>query len=370
MNNIIRMKQLPEVVESGSNSYGYYIKYRDGTMIQRGWSYVYNSSVALYGTVAVTLPQAFANTDYDVSYGSIGRKANGGAAPSSRTDINAAEYYPWVIATHARTTSGFTAAANYAPNSNFDGYIVFSWVAVGIWSSVYTGTGPVISIGRGIIEAGANANGNYVKYEDGTMECWGTTPVVAPSVPGNTYSFPYNFVAAPVMTAIGTGVNRSAVAEALTCYPSISTSTFTLAHGYAASQAIMWTAIGRWQSAASMVGSYTYGQGIVETGSNSNGNWIKYDNGTMECWNYNATTVTTSSGFGNIWASPASTLFTFPASFIAVPLIMPLCKPTVAAPWGSIDPTTISATQVTIYVIGGGSNNAGYPGYRALGRWK
>jgi hypothetical protein len=85
------------------------------------------------------------------------------------------------------------------------------------------------------------------------------------------------------MTAIGTGVNRSATAEAAICFPSITTSAFTVAHGYAANQALMWTAIGRWQSAANMIGSYTYGQGIVETATNSNGTYIKFDNGTMVC---------------------------------------------------------------------------------------
>lgn len=70
----------------------------------------------------------------------------------------------------------------------------------------------------GIIESGSNANGNYVKYIDGTMICWKTTNfpnlAITGSFQGVYYAnsgdinFPQTFYSVPVvnvLTSIGGG---------------------------------------------------------------------------------------------------------------------------------------------------------------------
>jgi phage baseplate assembly protein gpV len=58
---------------------------------------------------------------------------------------------------------------------------------------------------------------------------------------------------------------------------------------------------------------------IIESGSNANGEFVKYADGTMICWNYAAGAVTTTSGTGSIFRSASDTTWTFPASFSVAP---------------------------------------------------
>ena len=60
--------------------------------------------------------------------------------------------------------------------------------------------------------------------------------------------------------------------------------------------------------------------GIIERGSNANGEYVKYADGTMICWNYAAGAVTTSSATGNIFRSASDTTWTFPVSFSVAPV--------------------------------------------------
>jgi hypothetical protein len=93
---------------------------------------------------------------------------------------------------------------------------------------------------------GSNQYGYYLKYKNGVLEQWGTTPVIASSTNGVLVSFPIQFFKVPIIKSlIGTDV-RSASAEPNNTAPTITVYSFMLAHGYGTSQSIMWSAIGTW----------------------------------------------------------------------------------------------------------------------------
>lgn len=58
---------------------------------------------------------------------------------------------------------------------------------------------------------------------------------------------------------------------------------------------------------------------IIEKGSNANGEFTKFADGTMICWNYAAGEVTTTSATGSIFRSTSDTTWTFPVSFSVSP---------------------------------------------------
>lgn len=62
-NDVPNVKAVNSIIESGSNDNGHYIKYSDGTLIQRGTA-VYPSGVDSYD---VTFPTTFKDTDYQIS---------------------------------------------------------------------------------------------------------------------------------------------------------------------------------------------------------------------------------------------------------------------------------------------------------------
>ena len=66
--------------------------------------------------------------------------------------------------------------------------------------------------------------------------------------------------------------------------------------------------------------SCDYINGIVESGSNENGNWIKYNDGTMIC---TATklfeNVSVTNSWGNLYETEELTLGNFPQPFISTP---------------------------------------------------
>lgn len=64
--------------------------------------------------------------------------------------------------------------------------------------------GTVSAVGGAIIERGSNANGDYTKFADGTLECWimGSSPQSIPNNSGFEISvtYPATFVGAPTIT--------------------------------------------------------------------------------------------------------------------------------------------------------------------------
>ena len=67
---------------------------------------------------------------------------------------------------------------------------------------VYRSISLYAQLGAGIVESGSNANGSYIKFSDGTMQCWamyGTLSLTATFHTTGYYNFPATFIANPVV---------------------------------------------------------------------------------------------------------------------------------------------------------------------------
>lgn len=107
---------------------------------------------------------------------------------------------------------------------------------------------------------------------------------------------------------------------------------------------------------------------IIERGSNANGDYVKYADGTLICWFNNATTVTSSSAAASLYVTP-TTSFTFPAAFSAIPCVAPGGR---YISGGSVAWSVVRGVTVTsVEMFGFGLNNGGGVslGYEAIGRW-
>lgn len=62
--------------------------------------------------------------------------------------------------------------------------------------------------------------------------------------------------------------------------------------------------------------------GIVDSGSNSNGSYVKYADGTMECWGISVNAVSVNSQGGSVFHSAVAYGFDFAVGFINVPSIV------------------------------------------------
>lgn len=108
---------------------------------------------------------------------------------------------------------------------------------------------------------------------------------------------------------------------------------------------------------------------IIETGTNSNGRFTKWADGTMICEFSSSTPSATNQSIGAIFAS-LTTALTFPVPFVGVvPTVSPaLNDVTVASCWAGIGGAiTLTTVPLTIFSF---VNSAGAkPGYIAKGRW-
>lgn len=122
----------------------------------------------------------------------------------------------------------------------------------------------------------------------------------------------------------------------------------------------------------SQVGAVPTGA-IIERGSNANGHFTKYADGTMICWDAVGFSAGTTVGAGNIFQSPPVPARSFPASFAGAPKIFI---------------TASCALAVSVCVISGDANAPSWPpalcqgpyntgstfyqgimNYMAIGRW-
>ena len=107
-----------------------------------------------------------------------------------------------------------------------------------------------------IIERGSNANGEFVKYADGTLIC--TIDVTFTSVDmttaamggfrsaGQSFTLPVNFSVAPVITALSNSANLQAIAGWSNHSPTAPTLFLWRATSSTQTQRVAITAIGRW----------------------------------------------------------------------------------------------------------------------------
>ena len=111
---------------------------------------------------------------------------------------------------------------------------------------------------------------------------------------------------------------------------------------------------------------------VVESGSNANGSWARFADGTQICQSTPTSTLTTSISVDAPLHLSAAVAFTFPVGFAVAPLIHPhavrLLQHSVWAGMTSdSEPTT---TGVDGYrLVGYRSNSTGFMSITVIGRW-
>lgn len=109
--------------------------------------------------------------------------------------------------------------------------------------------------------------------------------------------------------------------------------------------------------------------GVVDSGSNSNGSYVKYADGTMECWGISPNAVNINSAGGNVFHS-ATIGFNFAVAFSNVPsIVVSTITSSGYYSWaafeGGASPSSFGCRAVSP------SNTASaYLCYIARGRWK
>ena len=102
----------------------------------------------------------------------------------------------------------------------------------------------------GIVDSGSNSNGSYVKFADGTMECWGR--VVSSAYP-DTVTFPASFIDTNyrlVVNHLETSIANIVSNESPTVRTVAGTAIWSNVGNTGASHttgSIEWHAIGRWK---------------------------------------------------------------------------------------------------------------------------
>lgn len=106
---------------------------------------------------------------------------------------------------------------------------------------------------------------------------------------------------------------------------------------------------------------------IIERGSNANGSYIRFADGTQICHFKSTTALVTTVVVGSVFASVLGT-FTFPVAFIAPPgVALNAVFSAVTAPW--VSGAAVTTTTAGIYLLSALSGGSGFPEYIAVGRW-
>ncbi|WP_414438980.1 hypothetical protein [Citrobacter freundii] len=111
---------------------------------------------------------------------------------------------------------------------------------------------------------------------------------------------------------------------------------------------------------------------IIERGSNSNGEYTKFADGTLICWftrTVESITSSPSGGTTNLYFSSEVGL-TFPATFVGTtPTVTPSASLSSGgtSSWPSVRSRSLTGTSLAL--ISNAQNSAAYLGYTAIGRW-
>ena len=233
----------------------------------------------------------------------------------------------------------------------------------------------------GIYDSGSNTNGNWIRYIDGTMECWGnysfTVPAIATNVSNSsaiTPTFPMAFISKPTIT---TEMNVSygeyfghKITEGLQNLTGFTLYLINLATGSTPSGIVGivgWRAMGKWSSGASVTQVASIIQGIYDSGSNANGNWIRYTDGTMECWN-GVASMAISQSTGTV---PTSISITYPQTFLAslLPVFLATAWPLESWTGFSVIANNSSSATANIAIINTSIAQSVQLEWRAIGKW-
>jgi hypothetical protein len=112
---------------------------------------------------------------------------------------------------------------------------------------------------------------------------------------------------------------------------------------------------------------------IIEFGSNSNGKFTKYADGTLICWYYGSTGYAINSASGTGVFNSALVALTFPFPFSSnsvVPVVIPAAiSPAGYYSWAALDPSSANVTTCNLRLVSPSSSATGYFSYIAIGRW-
>lgn len=118
---------------------------------------------------------------------------------------------------------------------------------------------------------------------------------------------------------------------------------------------------------------YEETEGIIESGSNVNGKYIKYNDGTMICWNtFTKSQITTTQAWGSLYWSDAITPPNFPVSFINVPTVTMTPTGSTDSYW-MINEGDVSTTKPMNFRFVRATSRTGgscIMNYIAIGKWK
>ncbi len=217
---------------------------------------IYNPSTGIWENGPLAFPRNYQNTyQYGMWYSYDGTRLSvmfgrGGYVPTGTT-YGSASTATW----EALQTANYRWRVRKISNGNM---AEISSVTIN-----KTTTPQVVEVGAGIIESGSNANGSYVKYSDGTMECWGFASTTTSSSSVNLYgstsgltyyasaarSLPATFIAQPSMAC-------ALIAPAAVGYTAnlatVSTTGYLIVVGSSLDNAavitVAWLAKGRWRA--------------------------------------------------------------------------------------------------------------------------
>ncbi len=124
------------------------------------------------------------------------------------------------------------------------------------------------------------------------------------------------------------------------------------------------------KATAAVVGNLGY----PTSGSNANGRYVKFPDGTLECWYMDTTVVTTNQVTGTSFRSTPDSAFTFPAEFVGdLPVVTPIGQSVSGLIWGAlsaVSTTPVTLTGVLLRALGPSVASTGTLGYHAIGSWK
>lgn len=109
---------------------------------------------------------------------------------------------------------------------------------------------------------------------------------------------------------------------------------------------------------------------IIESGSNGNGNYIKYSDGTMICTKRVSITTTINIAYGSLYRSYATGIGNFPQAFIQVPTVQILISNFPAICMLGDDHTTTELAKIFFVAPEQVESRVYYVNVIAIGRWK
>lgn len=111
---------------------------------------------------------------------------------------------------------------------------------------------------------------------------------------------------------------------------------------------------------------------VIERGSNANGQYVRWADGTQKCWGGATSDDITDVAAGALFRANAARTFTFPASFVSVPALsgnVDKSNGGMGSNWATVTTGYPTATQVSLIMLGNTVTAYGRLSYDAVGRW-